>query len=334
MGNYCIFGANVELDLCNTRRRNNCSSDARNNDGWFICNAHLSRKFKMQKNAIPISDIEGTTFYRSSGISLVGHEETGKDRILIPNRNNYESVMNIQQMSLADQLILHQIYDNVEAQRTVCLSLRNATSYERLSERFDQVIWPPLKLLYERTRSILAMTDPSSFCAKVIGDGVHVYGSSDRGEDISSRIVREMPSFIRNLINKCVAPEILKIESKEIMLRNCATCHIDETGLVASVRLYNPYIPRFINKDESDYIQVETVVKFRGNPTALNEQMAVYSEHQIHVPVMLGVEIMPTSNNNIGSLLPPIDVETIINPNDVPPVIRQEPLLIPQDVQV
>ncbi|QEI03677.1 VP39 [Rachiplusia nu nucleopolyhedrovirus] len=328
LDNYCIFGGNFQLELCGVSRRNNCSNDAKNDDGWYICNAHLSRKFKMQKNAIPIADREGTTFYRSSGISLVGHEETGKDRILIPTRANYESVLNIQHMSLADQLVLHMIYENLEAQRDVCNNLRKATSYERVSERFEKALYPPLKALYDRTTKILATTNPLSYCARVIYDSIRVYGSSNQAEDVAGALVKRMPPFIINLINKCVAPEILKIETKDIMLRNCATCHIDETGLVASVRLYNPIMPRFLNKDESDYIHVETVVRFSGNSIALNEQLAIYCEHQLDVPLMLGVEIIATSNTAIPQTQP-VSMEELVNPSNVPPIAREEPLIIP-----
>ncbi len=281
----------------------------------------------MEKNSIPISDQEGTTFYRSSGISLVGQEEVGNRRILIPSRNNYETVLNVNQMSTADQLIVHMIYENIQAQKEVCARLRDYSGLERLSERFDQGVWAPLKMLYERTASILAKTDPNSFCSRINNINVRLYGANDIAENLSDDIVKKMPPFLRNLIHKCVAPETMKVETKTIMLRNCPTVHIDESGLVASVQLYNPITPRYFSKNESDYIRIETVVRFSGNAEALNENISMYCEHPLYVPVMLGIEVITTSNTNVSSskrYFP--DPESIVNTAGVPPLSREERL--------
>ncbi|AYN45027.1 VP39 [Alphabaculovirus alterspexiguae] len=287
-GNYCVFGAVRPLDPCRTYG-SECSSDASFDDGWYICEKHASTKFKIEKMAMPIPDSEGNTFYRTIGRSLVSDKAEGNDRILIPTANNYETVMNVQAMSLPEQLVCHMIYNNKAKQEQVCQMLQ-------LNQTYQADIIKMIETVYGNTMNVLALTDPQRYCSRVSQNSERVYGVRD-DNDIADQVVKQMPGFLNNLINKCVAPETMTIESQTLEFRNCPTCRIDESGLVADVKLYNPIEPRHQKGYNENYLVIDNVFKFRGNARALQKSLERYDQYPIWVPLFLGSEIVITAKN-------------------------------------
>ncbi|ABM45787.1 major capsid protein [Spodoptera frugiperda multiple nucleopolyhedrovirus] len=314
--NFCIFGAVQSFDPCYTYTKT-CSPDAAFDDGWYICEYHASIRFKIEKMVMPIPDGEGRTYYRTVGKSLVSDKAEGSERILIPTADNYETVLNINAMSLPEQLIFHMIYKNREKQERVCQMLQ-------FNEHFQTEIYKIINSVYNNTRNVLAMTDPTQYCSRVSQNSTRVYGVNDEN-DIAEQTINRMPGFLQNLINKCVAPQTMNIENQTLEFRNCATCRIDTTGLVADVKLYNPIEPKYKSKRDENYLIVDNVFKFRGNTKALQTSLNRYEQYPVVVPLILGSEIVVTANSlkqvPLPRILPlPEEVNPPIPPVNVVPV--------------
>ncbi|QEI03456.1 VP39 [Spodoptera cosmioides nucleopolyhedrovirus] len=294
-GNYCIFGAVQPFDVCRTYS-NNCSPDANFDDGWYICEYHASIRFKMEKMAMPIPDGEGNTYFRTVGKSLVSDKAEGNERILIPTADNYETVLNINAMSLPEQLVFHMIYNNKAKQERVCQMLQ-------FNEHFQTDIYKLVEDVYNNTMSVLALTDPTRYCSRVSQNSTRIYGVNDEN-DIAEQTISRMPGFLQNLINKCVAPQTMTIEKQTLEFRNCTTCRIDSTGLVADVKLYNPVEPKYRSGYNENYLLIDSVFKFRGNSRALQTALNRYEQYPVVVPLILGSEIVVTANSLKPMLLP------------------------------
>lgn len=235
---------------------------------------------------LPIPDADGNTYYRTVGKSLVNHKAVGNDRILIPTRDNYESVLNIRALPLALQLVVHMIYDNVPEQEAICQLLQ-------VNENFQKDTYKIAENLYSRTESILALTNPSRYCSRVALDGERIWGNGER--NTAGEVYRRMPTFLQNLIDKAVAPDTMQIENEELLIRNCYTCQIKSEGLVADVHLYNPVEPKYRAGLNENVLQVENVLKFKGNSNAMQKSLNRYEHYPITVPLMLGTQIVVTA---------------------------------------
>ena len=121
--NRCIFASIVSFDACITYK-SPCSPDAYHDDGWFICNNHLIKRFKMSKMVLPIFDEDDNQFKMTIARHLVGNKERGIKRILIPSATNYQDVFNLNSMMQAEQLIFHLIYNNENAVNTIFENLK------------------------------------------------------------------------------------------------------------------------------------------------------------------------------------------------------------------
>ncbi|AUF81595.1 vp39 [Malacosoma neustria nucleopolyhedrovirus] len=243
----------------------------------------------MEKMVLPIPDSEGNTYNRMVGKSLVSHlaPDNNIDRVLIPTVDNYETVLSVQGMSLAEQLVTHMIYENERQQRVICDLLR-------AQETFSTDGYSVLEVVYSHATNILSITDPNRFCSYVNSVETRLY-SQLSNEENRNDIFNNMPKFLQNLISKSVAPETIQMENRgitsTIMIRNCATCSLTRSGLVASALLYNQAVPKYRMRNDNVF-KIENVVLFKGNANALNKSLGTrYEEYPIIVPLILGTEI-------------------------------------------
>lgn len=292
INNYCIFGSVQPFDACGPYR-SPCSDDAKNNDGWLICDYHLSTRFKMEKMVLPIPDADGTALNRTLARSLVNHKAIGDERILVPTKRNYMSVLNILALQLAEQYIFHIIYENDVERERICQMLE-------ISERFENDAYKVVDTINARTSAIMAMVTPNRYCSRPLYTDDRIWSVTDEN-NVGGQVFNEMPPFLKNLISKAVGPEIMQIENEELLLRNCATCHITQSGLVADVRLYNPIESKYRRSANENVLQIENVLKFRGNANALQKNLNRYDPYSLEVPLMLGTQIAITDKTK-GSL--------------------------------
>nr|ANS70979.1 capsid protein [Lymantria dispar multiple nucleopolyhedrovirus] len=285
--NYCVFGAVQPFDNCRSYG-SPCSPDSTNKDNWFICDYHSSIRFKIEKMVLPIPDAEGNIYNRTVGKSLVNHKAEGDARILIPTKENYMNVFNMKSMSLAEQLIMHMIYENEREQEIICRTLQ-------YNENFQTETYKVAESVFNRTTAILAMTNPRRYCSQVNSNDSRVW--STLNDNLGGQTFETMPPFLMNLINMAVAPEIIIIDSEELLIRNCATCQILDRGLVANVPLYNPVVPRYRNAFNDNILQIENVLKFKGNANALQKSLSRYEPYPIVVPLILGSQTLNANRN-------------------------------------
>ena len=293
--NHCIFGAIEPFDSCVTYR-SPCSSDASVDDGWFICNYHLKLRFKMAKMVLPIFDEDDNQYKRTVARHLVGHKETDVKRILVPTKDNYTTVFNLSSMMLSEQLIFHMIYDNNEQIERICTALQNN---ENFMEAYSVV-----ENVYSATRNILALTDPLAYCSRVANDDVRFFDPTVSNAGIQAgngdTVFSKLPGFLRNLIKRAVAPETLQIDNEDLRLRNCNTCTINDTGLVATVtssELYNPMRSADVIKTRTNRLQIRNVLKFEGETRALERTLSRYEEYPLYVPLFLGYQLVNIQND-------------------------------------
>ncbi|ANF29704.1 vp39 [Catopsilia pomona nucleopolyhedrovirus] len=295
--NHCIFSAIVPFDSCITYR-SPCSPDASVDDGWFICDYHLRLRFKMAKMVLPIFDEDDNQYKRTIARHLIGHKDEGVRRILVPTATNYETVFNLPSMMQSEQLIFHLIYNNTTRVNEICNALRNSESY---MENTYSII----ENVYSSTRNILALTDPNAYCSRVARDDTRYFDISSpeggiRAGGAGDQVFSQFSGFLQNLIRRAVAPETLQIDSEELRLRNCATCRIDATGLVASVEgteLYNPIRNSDIIRYQPNRLQVRNVLKFEGDTRALERSLNRYEEYPMYAPLFLGYQLINSENN-------------------------------------
>ncbi|BAC67318.1 major capsid protein VP39 [Adoxophyes honmai nucleopolyhedrovirus] len=282
----CIFAGVQSFDAC-YRYPNECSKDADSNDGWYICEYHASVHFKMEKMSLAIPDADNKVLFRTVGRSLVKHTEEGTARILVPNKNNYESVLNVQDLPLAEALIIHMIYENLEKQKEICERLKFT---EHFADRYKNV-----QKLYSNTMSVLNMANPDHFCAEVSLTSLRQFSNEIGNEPAQDTNFELFPKFIKNLVTKAVAPEIMKIGTEDIYIRNCSTCIINSTGLVADPDLYNPVKPKYRINYNENILRIENVLKFQGNANALQLSLGKYDQYRIEVPLILGKDTIYTT---------------------------------------
>ncbi|ABF50303.1 vp39 [Antheraea pernyi nucleopolyhedrovirus] len=292
--NHCIFGGIEPFDSCVTYR-SPCSSDASVDDGWFICDYHLKLRFKMAKMVLPIFDEDDNQYKRTVARHLVGHKETGDKRILVPTATNYTTVFNLSSMMLSEQLIFHLIYNNQAEIERICTALRN-------NENFMENTYSVVENVYSATRNILALTDPLAYCSRVANDDVRFFTINNAGNQPGNAdtVFSTLPGFLRNLIRRAVAPETLQIDNEDLRLRNCNTCVINDTGLVATVsgsELYNPVRSADIIKTRPNRLQIRNVLKFEGDTRALERTLGRYEEYPLYVPLFLGYQLVNLQNN-------------------------------------
>lgn len=266
----------------------------------------------------PIPDGDYTVYYRSVGKSLIS--DTNTDRIFIPTKQNYETVLNIPAMSLPEQLVFHMIYDNRAKQDEVCRMLQ-------FNESFQTDLYRVVEQVYNKTAAVLALTDPSRYCSRVSQNAERIYGTNDRN-NIADQTYDSMPGFIKNLIYKCVAPQTLDVQGSRLELRNCATCQITEEGLVSHINLYNPVVPKYRSNYSDSVVHVENVLKFRGGNKALQTGLARYEPYPLIVPLMLGSEVMVTNKNVKRMPLPQILPPLTIPPGGTIPTATTAPITV------
>ncbi|AHD25555.1 vp39 [Choristoneura murinana nucleopolyhedrovirus] len=298
--NHCIFGAIAPFDPCITYR-SPCSSDASMDDGWFICNYHLKLRFKMAKMVLPIYDEDDNQYKRTIARHLVSHKERGINRILVPTTDNYTTAFNLPSMMLAEQLIFHLIYNNRTEVNRICNSLQQ-------NENFLDNTYSVVENVYSSTRNILELTNPETYCSRVSNDDVRFFDATVVNNNYQAgngdAVFNDMPSFLRNLIRRAVAPETLQIDNEDLRLRNCNTCVINATGLVATVEgteLYNPVRSADIIKTRPNRLQIRNVLKFEGDTRALERTLGRYEEYPMYVPLFLGYQLVNLQNNILRS---------------------------------
>ncbi|AAR28860.1 vp39 [Leucania separata nucleopolyhedrovirus] len=279
MRSYCAFQNVQPMEFINrTSYKSPCSEDASQDDGTYICQYHLSRYFKIEKTSLMIPDGIGTPYYRLIGKSLIN--QSSRDRILIPTADNYQTVLNLPMMSPSERLIMHMIYRNKALADELCVQFRQQESFS--SVKVELITGPAARLIY--------MTDPDSYCSSVNNPNeVRLFV-----KDPELRVYTAFPPYIKNLINKLVAPEVLTIGATQMMLKNSATVAINNTGLVA-IKLYNEVIPKYVYTRNDNVLEIKNVLQFVGNDNALNKKLARYECHPIIVQLFLG-------SHTIGSI--------------------------------
>ncbi|USC25933.1 vp39 [Palpita vitrealis nucleopolyhedrovirus] len=303
--NRCIFSSIVSFDACITYK-SPCSPDAYYDDGWFICNEHLVKRFKMSKMVLPIYDEDDNQFKMTIARHLVGHaEDKPLKRILVPTSANYQEVFNLNSMMQAEQLIFHMIYNNNNAVNEICNNLRVT---EGFANNTQHIIYD----VYSNTKSILDMTDPQTFCSRVSKDELRFFGSTSANEQNitpADTYFNQFSGFLQNLIRRAVAPEIIQIDKEELRLRNCATCIINAEGLIASVpsgvELYNPLRRNDIAavRNQPNRLQIRNVLKFEGDTRELDRTLSGYEEYCTSVPLFLGIQLINAENNTLNRTL-------------------------------
>nr|AFS51946.1 DekiORF68 [Dendrolimus kikuchii nucleopolyhedrovirus] len=295
--NHCIFASVVPFDACITYK-SPCSSDASVDDGWFICDYHLRLRFKIAKMVLPIFDEDDNQFKRTIGRHLVGNKD--ERRVLVPTAETYQNVFNLPSMMQSEQLIIHLIYNNAARVNEICEALKGNENY------FDNT-YSIIENVYSSTSNILALTDPNAYCSRVSRDDERYFDITNA--DALGRLegdiqFRRFSGFLQNLIRRAVAPEIMQIDGTELRFRNCATCRIDATGLVATVpdggaELYNPVSSRDIVKynNRPNRLQVRSVLKFEGDTRVLDRALSRYEEYPMYVPLFLGLQLVNAENN-------------------------------------
>ncbi|QYC92714.1 VP39 [Trabala vishnou gigantina nucleopolyhedrovirus] len=256
---------------------------------------------------LPIPDADGKTYNRTLGKSLIKHQIKGDNsRILVPTRDNYITVLDVNGMPYAEQLVWHMIYENESEQERIC-KLLEANDRFTTDDGFTIA-----EKIFAHTNSILAMVNPKRYCGRVDSTYDRVWGTGD-ANNTAGLIFLKMPPFIRNLIDRAVAPEKLRIDTNTLIIHACPTCHIRENGLVADVALYNPVQPKFSYRKNLNRFTVERVdLKFRGNAKAMKLVLTRYEPYPLVVPLFLGDQIINT--NTVASKR--MQVEEV---PDVPP---------------
>ncbi|AKN80657.1 VP39 [Perigonia lusca single nucleopolyhedrovirus] len=304
LNNYCVFGAAQPFDSC-YRYGTPCSPDAKNNDGWLICEYHLSARFKMEKMVLPIPDAEGNTYYRSVGKSLVSHKAQGNQRVLVPTKENYQTVLNIMGLSLAEQYIMHIIYENNEHRDQICQLLE-------VNERYEVETYKIIEQIDQHTNMVIGAVTPNKYCHRLQNNGERIWVSNDNPTRVAvGQIFEDQPPFVKNLIEKAAAPETIQFQDEILMLRNCHTCTFGKEGLVASVTLYNPVEPRYRNSSAENVLQVERVLKFKGNDNALQRSLNRYEPYPIVVPVIVGTQIITPMSSVPRRRIAIVDTTTV-----------------------
>ncbi|QWO71623.1 VP39 [Orgyia pseudotsugata single capsid nuclopolyhedrovirus] len=284
---YCVFNAVQPLDGCRSYG-SPCTSDNTIDDGFYICDGHLL-PFKMEKMSLPIPDADGNKYNRTLARSLVSHTDVGDKRILVPTKNNYQTVLHVNNMSNAEQLVWHMIYENEPEQERICKLLE-------ANENFQTRTYPIAENIFSVTTSILAMTNPRRYCSRVNSNTERIWGAGDANNE-AGRTFLAMPPFIQNLISTAVAPEKMRIDDNTLLIRESPTCHIRESGLVADVALYNPKRSKYVSdNDNLNVVKMTTNLKFEGNAYALRRQLTRYEAYEIGAPLFLGEQIVTTAN--------------------------------------
>ncbi|ABY65803.1 vp39 capsid protein [Orgyia leucostigma nucleopolyhedrovirus] len=287
---YCVFNAVQPLDGCRSYG-SPCTNDNTVDDGFYICDGHLLA-LKMEKMSLPIPDADGNTYNRTLARSLVTHTDVGDKRILVPTKNNYQTVLHVNNLSNAEQLVWHMIYENESEQERICKLLE-------ANEDFRTRTYPIADNIFSATTSILAMTNPRRYCSRVNSSNDRIWGANDVDNE-AGRAFLAMPPFMQNLINKAVAPEKMRIDDNTLLIRESPTCHIRENGLVADVALYNPKRSKYISDNENlNVIRMTTNLKFEGNAYALQRQLTRYEAYEIGAPLFLGEQIVTTANTAV-----------------------------------
>lgn len=248
--------------------------------------------------SLPIFDEDDNQYKRTIARHLVGSKDT--KRVLVPTAANYMKEFNLQSMMLAEQLIIHLIYNNTGEINRICGALQQ-------NENFFDNTYSIVESVYSSTHNILTLTDPNTYCSRVNNDDMRLFdvlsGTSHqpgRGDVVFDK----MPGFLRNLIRRAVAPETLQMETEELRLRNCHTCEINDNGLVATVNgteLYNPMRSLDIIKTRPNRLQIRNVLKFEGDTRALERTLGRYEEYPMYVPLFLGYQLVTSQNEILRS---------------------------------
>nr|WUR10762.1 VP39 [Calliteara abietis nucleopolyhedrovirus] len=309
---YCVFNAVQPFDACRVYG-SPCTPDNTVDDGFFICEGHML-PLKMEKMVLPIPDADNNLYNRSLAKSLVSHTERGDNRILIPTKSNYQTVLGVNNLSYAEQLVWHMIYENEPEQERICKMLETA-------ERFQTDTYAVAEMLFSTTTSILAMTNPRRYCARISYENERIWGSADN-DNLAGQVYLQMPPFMQNLISKAVAPEKMRIEDNTLLIRESPTCHLRDKGLVADVPLYNPESSKYVPSNENkNVLNMKTVLKFQGNAVALQQVLARYEPYKIGAPLFLGEQIVTTTK----TLLPNRNIQ-LTDFTGIPTVIDSTPV--------
>nr|AGS47923.1 major capsid protein [Ectropis obliqua nucleopolyhedrovirus] len=245
----------------------------------------------MEKMVLPIPDADNNIYYRIIGKSLVSHTAVDDERILIPTKANYIRVLNVNSLPYVEQIIWHMIYQNKAELDRVC-------KLAEANERYQTETYALLENIYARTAAILAIVNPENYCAGVDNNAARIWSNDNANDTVNVNVFNEMPPFMQNLITRLVAPCKMTMDTTTLLLREMPTCMLQPEGLVAHTPYYNPVEPKYSRANEN-MLQIENVLKFKGNANALQKNLNRYEPYPIIVPLFLGFQVVMTVNSRI-----------------------------------
>jgi Baculovirus major capsid protein VP39 len=273
---YCVFGVVAPLDFCNDYD-SPCSDDAKVKDGWNVCDYHASKFFRIDKRIVFIGAANNTGFQRIVARSLVGEEDS--NRVLVPNKSNYETVLGVEFMSMSERIVMYTIYDEPDKRTRIVEQLK-------YNERYDVDV---IKDIFVYIDGIVASTRSDTLALQPHIQEVRTMGN----EPEQLTYFNSLPPFIKNLVQQAVAPEQYTIGTKDLLLRNCNTCSITPRGLEASVRLYNPCRAKLLPKSNR-FFGVRSVIEVEGSAEARGMNLGKYDRFAVEVLLYLGHSTMST----------------------------------------
>ncbi|AJK91753.1 vp39 [Spodoptera frugiperda granulovirus] len=306
--NFCIFQGvqPPEAMNCGTFTPT-CSRDSHNDDGTYICNAHLARYFKIKKQVLEIpSGVGNTSFRLLVGGSLIQQNAPEPSRITIPARENYYTYLNVANMTSMEKYVFYSIYDeplivseprndpNQAPTGTRLIEggyegpIRALCSNLAAQEFYTEDV---LRDLSSKVTFLMGAIQPSIICRPVREETVRTYGDENANNQAA---FDAMPPFIKNLILRLVRPVNMLIGNEEFIIEQLPTCSIVPGKGVIPVKLYNPDKPRFnLNPYREPKFQVRAVIEFEGRATrAQQDALAGYERFVISRPLLLGREVI------------------------------------------
>jgi hypothetical protein len=247
-----------------------------------VCNFHLSYYFKTEKSIVVIPDAKNQTLPILAGRSLIQQDDN--NRVVIPLKQNYKRVLNIDNMPLEERLVFYLIYKEDEEVRRICEQYRG-----NMQLKMDHINY-----IYTETSSVIAKSDPNAICIRVNTTSTRFLGQPAQGILDDFDIT---PPFIGNLIKKLVAPIELNLGgsantgSTSFILRNCDTVAVTNEGLTV-LRLYNEIDPTYDRTRSVQRVTVTHDIVFSEDLIRSRRALMRYDKFPIHVQFFMGTDTM------------------------------------------
>jgi Baculovirus major capsid protein VP39 len=304
--NFCIFQGVQPPEYLNCGpSKPQCSQDADEDDGTFICDHHLTLYFKIGKMAFQIpSSGGGPPFTMLVGKTLL--QQNSEIRIMIPTKDNYETHLKVDMMSATEKFVFYNIYDEPEftAQgqpgkiRALCESLRGQEFYTE----------DVLSDLYSIVAQLKGRVNPAIYCRPIIEESTRNYNAvfpgapEELAQGTQQAVYDAMPVFIKNLIDRLVRPVTLTVTNIEASypfnLALVPTCDLEVGKGLTAPSLYNPDKPRPYNRfglTREPKFQIRVLYDFEGRASRVQRALANLEVYKVSRPLLLGTETVVTA---------------------------------------